>query len=141
MSIGGPILLAISAFAVLFGFIPRLRPRPVLEVDSQFVIVMSIATGVLTVVLLLLLARRVSRLKRVVEMGTRISATVADIGFFRDRGRVEFQYTYEGQEYRTGTVIMKNSQTQAIAAGAQIEVAIDPRKPGKVVIVQLYCNE
>jgi hypothetical protein len=140
MTIGGPIALAISAFTAFYGFVPHLRGRGGQEVDPQSAIVICVVAGLVTVLLLLMLAKRISRLKRILQTGSKLIATVTDVAFFKDRGRVEFHYIHDGEDIHAGTAIMKNKETEAIISGAQIEVAIDPANPKKALIVRLYCS-
>jgi hypothetical protein len=141
MTIGGPIFLAISVFAAVFGFLPEVRGRGGQDIDPRAALALCAVAGFVTVLLFAMLARRISRIKRVLQTGPRALATVSEIDFIKDRGRVEFQYTYNGEAHHAGMAIMKNQQTEAIATGSEIEVALDPANPGKALIVQLYCTE
>ncbi|HUE71078.1 MAG TPA: DUF3592 domain-containing protein [Pirellulaceae bacterium] len=138
LTIGGPIALAISAFTAVFGFIPSIRNRGGQEVDPQFIIGMCVVAVVLTLLLFFLLWRRIARIRNILATGPRTKAKVLGIGFFKDRGRIDFEYTHNGQQYATGTAVMKNQQTTSIAAGDEIEVALDPENPLKALIVHLY---
>jgi hypothetical protein len=101
---------------------------------------MCAVSVLLTMFLFFLLARRISRIKRILADGPRAEATVLDIDFEKDRGRVEFEYSHDGQKYKTATAIMKNKQTEELAAGDEIEVAVDPTNPRRALIVELYCG-
>lgn len=140
LTIGGPISLAISGFAAVFSFIPGGRGQAGQAVDPQFARGMCVVAALLTVLLFALLAKRISRLKRIIGTGPRATATVREIGFFKDRGRVEFEYVHDGQQYQTRTAVMENKQTKALVSGSEIEVAMDPMNPEKALIVQLYCT-
>ena len=140
MTIGGPIFLAISAFTAAFGLIPSVRGRGGQDVDPQFAVGMCVVAAILTVLLFVLLAKRIAKIKRILNTGPRVTATITDINFFKDRGRVEFQYTHDSHEHNTGAAIMKNKQTETFAVGSQIEVALDPEHPSKAMIVELYCT-
>jgi hypothetical protein len=63
---------------------------------------------------------------------------VTGISFIKDRGRIEFKYYYQGKNHQTGNAVMKNKYTETISVGDEIEVAIDPGKPRKALIVSLY---
>jgi hypothetical protein len=139
LTIGGPIALAISAFTAAFGFIPSIRHRGGQQVDPQFIMGMCVVAVVVTMLLFYMLSRRISRIKRILADGSRTKAKVLEIGFIKDRGRIEFEYTYGGQQHRTGTAVMKNKQTTAISPGDEIEVALDPVDPRRAFVVQLYC--
>jgi hypothetical protein len=100
---------------------------------------MCVIAVVVTVVLFYLLSRRISRIKRILADGSRTKARVLQIGFVKDRGRIEFEYTHNGRQYRTGVAVMKNKQTTAISQGDEIEVAVDPDDPRNAFVLQLYC--
>jgi len=100
--------------------------------------VLCAAAVVVTVILFVLLARRIARIKATLVSGPRVKAKVLGIGFMKDRGRVEFEYTLEGQHYASGAAIMKNKQTTAISPGDEIEVAIDRADPTRAFVVDLY---
>ena len=106
----------------------------------QFAVGMIVVATILTVLLFVLLAKRIAKIKRILNTGPRATATITDISFFKDRGRVEFQYTNNSQEHNTGAAIMKNKQTETFTAGSQIEVVLDPERPSKAMIVELYCT-
>ncbi len=139
LTVGGPIAIAISAFTAIFGFIPNIRNREGKEVNPQFIFGMSIVAVVLAVLLVFLLFLRISRIKNILAHGIHAKAKVLEIWFFKDRGRVEFEYTHNGQKHTTGTAIMKNKQTIAMVPGDEIEVAIDPDNAHRAFIVPLYC--
>lgn len=138
LAIGGPIALGISGFAFGLGMVPAWRGRGGQTVDEPFKAALCIAACVLTGLLFALLTRRIARIKRILRAGPRATAVIADVGFFKDRGRVEFEYEHAGRKHRSGTAIMKTRQTAAFAPGAKIEVAVDPRNPSKAFIVELY---
>lgn len=137
LTIGGPIMLSLAAFTAIFGFIPGHRGQ---TVGPQVVWGMTIFDVLLTVLLLVLLARRISLIKKVLATGPRTTAKVQQIWFFKDRGRVEFEYLHGGQQRNAGMAIMKNAQTTLLKPGSEIEVALDPANPDRALVVQLYCS-
>jgi hypothetical protein len=139
LTIAGPIAIAIAAFTATFGFIPSIRNRGGGEVDPSFIVGMCVVTAFIAVLVFFLLVRRISRIKRILADGVRTKAKVLEVGFFKDRGRIEFEYRHNGQEHRTGVAVMKNNQTTAVSPGDEIEVALDPENAGKAYVVQLYC--
>jgi hypothetical protein len=139
LAIGGPIAIAVSALTAAFGFIPSIRNRGGQEVDAQFTVGMCVVAGVFAVLMFVLLLRRIAHIKRVLASGVRTSAKVLEVGFFKDRGRIEFEYTHHGQEHRTGIAVMKNKETTAISPGDEIELALEPENAAKAYVVQLYC--
>jgi len=138
MTVGGPVMLALSAFTALFGFIPRLRRRGGRVVDPELAQIFCVVAVILTVILLVQLARRIARTKAILVSGPRVKAKVLEIAFIKDRGRVEFEYTLDGRQYTTGTAIMKNKRTTAIHPGDELDAAIDRANPARAYLVDLY---
>ena len=140
LTVAGPIMLAISGFTAVFGFIPRFRLRGGQAVGPEAATIAFVIAVVLTLLLLFLLARRISRISRILASGPRTRAKVLNIAFFKDRGRMEFEYPHDGEIQTTGTAIMKNKHTTAIGVGDEIEIAIDRSDPSRALVVGLYCN-
>ncbi len=140
LTIVGPVFLIISGYAAVTGGIPQFRRRGGGSVDPETATALFAASALLTVILFLLLFWRISRLKRILRTGPRAKALVTGIGFVKDRGRIEFRYVHDGRQHDTGCAIMKNATTQALTKGTQIEVAIDPAKPGKALIIELFAR-
>ncbi|MEM1179130.1 MAG: DUF3592 domain-containing protein [Acidobacteriota bacterium] len=137
LACGGPIFLLVAVVISVLGFIPSLGPAK--NVDPELARLMLLGAGTLTAVLGLLLVLRISGIKALIQTGTAAQATVDHIGFFKDRGRVEFHYPHNGRSHRRGVAVMKNKQTQALAPGDEIDIVFDPDKPSRVLIVDLYC--
>jgi hypothetical protein len=139
MAITGPMALVVSACALLFGLIPRVRNRGGHdEVPFELSVGLFVASVILTAILFFFLSRRLARIKRIFAEGTRTKAKVVEVRFDKDRGRIEFEYPIDGQIHRTGNAIMKNKKTSSFALGDEIEVALDPENPRKALLVQLY---
>ena len=98
------------------------------------------AAAVITPVFGWLAARRIAGIRRVVEYGPACDGTVTGIWFTKDRGRVEYEYQFEGQTYQAGNAIMKNRQTEAIRQGDRVELIIDPSRPSRAFLASLYVN-
>lgn len=139
MATGGPILLLFAGFAGAFRIVPSSMGRRWQEVDPQLLLVECIVALIISILLFCMLASRIANLKRILRTGKRTNATITDVNFYRARGRVDFQYTCDGQNHHASVAVMKNSQTTALACGAQIEVAVDPECPATAAIVLLYC--
>ena len=140
LAIFGPISLIISGYVAVTGVLPRFRGRGGGAVDPETNTLFLVASAILTVILFLLLLRRISRLKRILRTGPRVQALVTGISFVKDRGRVEFRYVHEGRLHDSGCAIMKNPTTEALTKDEQIEVAIDPANPKKALIVELFAR-
>jgi hypothetical protein len=65
-------------------------------------------------------------------------ATVHEIGFYRDRGRISYVYSFQGQKYVSGSRIMKTKRTRSIQIGDQVNILVDPNDPKRALIRDLY---
>jgi len=141
LTIIGPLLLAIAIFADIFGFLPRRHGRGAQSVDPDFIIKMGIIGLILTVVFWMLLGLRIRRIGNIVAHGPRVKAKLLAVDFFKDRGRIEYEYTLHRKQHSSGTGIMKNKQTEALTPGDEIELALDPDDFNKSYYVDLYCDK
>ena len=67
-------------------------------------------------------------------------ATISRIFFFRDRGRIDCLYEYQGQKYFGGNAIMKTRWTTAYIEGQQVTVMVDRNHPKRAFIRDLYAG-
>ncbi|WP_322508914.1 DUF3592 domain-containing protein, partial [Anaerolinea sp.] len=84
---------------------------------------------------------RVRLIRRVIEEGVQMPATIVRASFFRGRGRVEVVYTYQGERVVSGNVVMKNKLTSAFQLGTPVTVMVDREKPRRAFIRELYAEE
>lgn len=63
---------------------------------------------------------------------------VTSLSFFRDRGNVQYTYTFKDQEYHGANAIMKTARTQQLESGSQINLLVDPENPARALIRDLY---
>jgi len=70
--------------------------------------------------------------------GVEVVGQITGIGFYRDRGRVEYAYTHLGQTYSGGHGIMKTGRTEMLRVGGQVVLLVDPNNPRSALIRDLY---
>lgn len=95
----------------------------------------------ITVLALVVLVWRVQVINTVFSDGIESTATIRNVSFFRDRGRVDYIYTYQGQKYASGNAVHKVKQTQALKVGDPVVVVIDRNNPKRAFIRDLYLQE
>lgn len=94
--------------------------------------------AVITVVALAVLIWRIQIFNSVFSDGIETTATINNVSFFRDRGRVEYVYTHQGQKYASGNAIHKVKQTLALKVGEQVVLVVDRNNPKRAFIRDLY---
>ena len=97
----------------------------------------AIAAGI-TFVSLLVLILKIRQISSLFEDGLEVPATISNVFFFRDRGRVDYSFTYNGQKYITGNALHKVKQTSELRVGDSVTVLIDRNNPKRACIRNLY---
>jgi hypothetical protein len=100
----------------------------------------AIAAGI-TIVSILILIWRIRRISMLFEDGLEVTATIGNVFFFRDRGRVDYTFTYNGQKFITGNALHKVKQTSELKVGDTVTVLIDRNNPKRACIRDLYPQE
>lgn len=99
---------------------------------------LPIIFAVISVVALAILMWRIQVFNTVFSDGIETTATINNVSFFRDRGRVDYVYTYQGQKYVSGNAIHKVKQTLALKVGEQVVLMVDRNNPKRAFIRDLY---
>jgi hypothetical protein len=91
-----------------------------------------------TLVVLGLLTWRVLLFRMVFRDGKSVLGRVCSAYLIRDRGRVEYTYSYQGKFYKSGVSIHRNGRTKALKEGQPLTLVVDQRNPGRAFIRSLY---
>ena len=94
--------------------------------------------GVSAVIALIVLFWRIQLFNTIFSDGMTATATINKIWFFRDRGRINYSYFYQGQNYSSGNVVMKIKKTKQLQMGDQVPVMINRNNPKQAFIRDLY---
>jgi len=119
-----------------FGFVPGMRGRDALTAsDASTFLYLSLAV---TLVCVPMLFWRVRNIQTMFERGIETPGQVTDINFYRDRGRVEYSYVFEGQTYRGGNALHKSKRAKSLRRGDSVVVVVDSQNPKRAFIRDLY---
>lgn len=83
---------------------------------------------------------RLRMVRGVFENGVEVPGVITHIMFFKDRGRVEYSYEYEGQAHRAGQAFHRNRRTAALQLGQRVAVMVDRFNPSRALIRDLYLD-
>ena len=72
------------------------------------------------------------------EFGWDVEGNILDISFFRDRGRVTYTYTVQGERYQSHNAIMRNKSTRALQSGQKVTIVAQRDNPKVAFIRELY---
>jgi hypothetical protein len=98
----------------------------------------TITLTAITVAGLLALIWRYRLFSTVFDDGQQTQATISRVSFYRDRGRIDYEYTYMGQQYKSGNAVHKISRVTGLKIGDRVTVMIDRNKPNRAFIKDLY---
>jgi hypothetical protein len=125
MAVLAPVVLAgVYVFGLLTGR----------EVTNTYLYVMA---GI-TVAGIFALIWRYRLFTSVFEDGQQAQATISHISFHRDRGKVEYVYTYMGESYKGSTTVHKISRVMNLQVDEKVVVMIDRNNPKQAFIRDLY---
>lgn len=92
----------------------------------------------LTLICGLVLLWRWRSIAAVFEEGMRVQGVILQVNFRRDRGRVTYAYTCQGEKYEHGNAIMKNKRTRLLQPGQQVTVVVSRDNPKRTFLQDLY---
>jgi hypothetical protein len=70
--------------------------------------------------------------------GEEVDAALTRVVFRGERGSIEMDYTYQGEEYQSSSAIMKTSESENLQAGQTVRLVFDPKRPKKAFVVDLF---
>lgn len=128
----------IAIIGGVFDALPQRGGAGITPVDQATKWGMFVIAGVLTLVCGWFASQRIKNIKRIISDGIEVKGRIQSIYFARDRGRVEYDYEYNGQAYHAGNAIWKNRETTKLSEGDDIDLIVDSAKPSRAFIKTLY---
>ena len=98
---------------------------------------LAIYTGI-TIVAVGVMGWRIQVFNSVFNDDIEVPAIISNVFFFRDRGRIDYVYTHQGQKYASGNTVHKVKQTRSLLVGEQVIVMLDRNNPKRAYIRNLY---
>lgn len=81
---------------------------------------------------------RVAAITALYNDAQEVTATITGISFYRDRGRVDYVFTYQNQKYLNKNAVIKNGRTRNILIGEKRTALVDRDNPKKSILKDLY---
>lgn len=129
--------LIMYACVAYFGYFPGFRGHdPIQGTEGAPLFLYMLIFGL--VVGLPLAFWRIHSIQQMFEKGVEVLGQVTKISFYRDRGRVEYSYTYQNLNYSGGNAIMKTGKTLQLSPGSQIVLLVNPDEPNCALVRDLY---
>ncbi len=122
-----------------FGGAPALRGRggrdPIPPEAAPFFLYASLIVTLLGVAILIW---RIRSFQSVFTRGVSVPGRILRVSLARDRGRVEYQYSYQDQTYRAAHAVHKAGRARALRPNDAVTVVVDPENPRRAFIHDLY---
>lgn len=106
--------------------------------DPLFFLILALSG---TIVFGLALALRLQSIISHFENGVEVEGMIKAIWLFRGRGRVEYQYQYEGIQYQSGNAIHKTEFARSLHEGQNVKLVVRKDKPNKALIKDMYVKD
>ncbi|WP_440946113.1 DUF3592 domain-containing protein [Methanosarcina sp. T3] len=110
--------------------IPRLTAS-----DAPFYLQMAICAVVLLVPVIVW---RLKYYNKMFKGADEVTGYITAIRFYRDRGRVRYEYTYKNEKHSAKNRILKSGRTKYYQLGDEITLMVDPENPKKAIIKDIY---
>jgi len=81
---------------------------------------------------------RIWLINAIFNHGVEIAGEISDVWFYRDRGRVKYSYSIQGQPHNSRTTLHRTKRTRSLQPGDQVTLMVDQNKPGRALIRDLY---
>lgn len=94
--------------------------------------------AVITFIAVITLVWRIHLFNTIFDDGIEALATISNVSFFRDRGRIEYIYLFQGQKYSSGIAVRKTKHTSAVNSGQPAVIMIDRNLPKRAIIRDLF---
>lgn len=133
----GVILVAMALFLKTTGTFPSSRHSDV-HVDPQTAT--SILGSALLVVGVLWIPAmfRILRIRGLFESGNEVRATVRKIRRFKGYCTIDLDFLFGGRVCSGRSTIRRSAKARAIGLGSKVGVIVDPSKPSRLVLADLY---
>ena len=133
-----PLVSLIMYIAVAyFGYFPGFRGRdPIQGTEGAPLFLNLFIAGLVLGVPLAIW--RIRSIQQLFSKSVEVVGQITQVSFHRDRGRVEYSYTYQSKAYTGGNAIMKTGQTQKLRSGDQVVLLVNPDDPKRALIRDLY---
>jgi hypothetical protein len=103
--------------------------------DTRFYLLLALGASLVCLPILIL---RVRALRFLFFHGQRVQGLITDVRFVSGRGRINYTYTFNGQDYVGGSPSIRSERTNQYQKDQQIMLLVDPRNPARATIERLF---
>ncbi|MCI0587468.1 MAG: hypothetical protein L0323_11570 [Planctomycetes bacterium] len=134
----GIVLFAFSLLVWITGRMPGGRGRPARPVDPEEARAFLSVAALLMASLCAIAGLRAWRIRGLFEVGDVVQATVERVTYAKGTSRVRFDYEHRGTRCSLRRSIRKSARARALKPGDSLAILVDPDRPRRVVLAELY---
>lgn len=101
-------------------------------------IAVPVIFGIISFFALITLVWRIQHFRNIFDDGQEVNATINNVWFFRDRGKIVYFYLFQGQKYVVENMVMKTKSTKSIQIGSELVALVDRNNPKRAVLRDLF---
>ncbi len=99
---------------------------------------LQVVIAALTIYAIAVLVLRIRLFYTIFSDDMRTTAIISKVSIHRNRTRIDYVYTFQGQEYSSGNDVNDVKRVQALRLGDQVIVMVDRNHPKRAFIRDLY---
>lgn len=104
-------------------------------IETSIFIIMFIVSSLIGVPLVVW---RIRYIQHMFLIGIPITGQITQVSFYRDRGKVEYSYSYQGQTYAGNNAVVITNQVKHLQAASPTMLLVHPDQPKRALIRDLY---
>ncbi len=131
-------LMIWALYLLLVGFSSPFNPAGETTAAVQENLRLFYISLALSLVGMSLLVWRLLLIGSVFLHGLEARGQIDEIFFYRDRGRVKYTYTFQGETYTSGVALHRTRKTRALQTGDQVTLVVDRERPKRAFIRDIY---
>ena len=70
--------------------------------------------------------------------GMFVPGRVTSVWFMNDRGRIEYEYTFDGHTFHGGMAVTKSKRAGGIEEGQELNVLLHPANPSRSTVPDIF---
>jgi hypothetical protein len=84
---------------------------------------------------------RINIIKNYFNIGTEVKGVIVELSYWRDRGKIIYEYSIEGREYRRKLAIHITKVTSNLGKNDEIKVLVKPENHSKAIIKDIFMEK
>jgi len=130
------VLFLVGIVSIAYGAYLYWQPHE--QINMNLIIYITPIVAISLFMATVVLIWRIQRIQSTFETGQIVQGHIYTLSFFRDRGRIEYIYTYQDKKHLSWNAIMKTKQATALNSGDAVTIAVNPTNPKIAFVRELY---